>query len=150
MKYLLAIMFSVCACDDIVKDADYFTECRDEIKRATTCEESFTQLQQACQKTIPRVSVRPREGEDSLGQCLWAMKGVYGGKFPVGEHVKYEETRPAFFFRCLKEYPGVMEEFCCYKRDECLEELEVTELQSERRLEACREACGNRDYCSCF
>lgn len=115
------------------------------------CRKSLKAMKASCSEMIPaKKANRPDDGIDYVGNCLWAMDRVYGDKFPIGEHVKKDESRPGFFFECLDRYPGGFEDYCCYKLKVCESEVKRLEDYLSDVREKCNEYCGNRRDCDCW
>lgn len=125
-------------------------------KDTSECIDALNRLKDSCQKGARQGAERPSVETDYIGHCLWAMDRVYGDKFPIGENIRTEETRPGFFFECIEEYPKWLENFCCYARDLFERDLArcQTNLYNSRR--ECNIFCDQLNehyktdlYCNC-
>lgn len=142
MRYLIIMTFICLSACNLPGEIDYEGTPRttkEMIGSLDACTMALADLEDSCQKTAPSGVDRPKTPTDYLGTCLYTMDKVYGDHFPMQNKI---QTRPAFFFDCMENYPKRIEKYCCYERDETQEEL----VRIEDQLNIIRERCD--DWCS--
>ncbi|OEU66304.1 MAG: hypothetical protein BA863_10425 [Desulfovibrio sp. S3730MH75] len=148
---LIGFMLIVVGCaDEFMADSDFESR-TSKFEELASCQEAFHKLEASCDVVDSGIDLEIESPSSRvLHDCLWAMGHVYGDRFPIGEHVETTETRPGFFFECLRKYSDVSEDYCLYKLNECEEDLRGEERAVSRVRKACEEYCGNRTYCDCW
>ena len=109
---------------------------RVEFEDIEDCANKYVYLYNNCNTTVLTAHERPKDVRDLIPQCLWAMNGVYGNKFPLEK-----DTRYAFFFNCLEKYPETNEKLCQFELSESRGQFKGCEDALDQAHDKCYRMC---------